>query len=84
MSPCHCSTIAPVDASPHYFVVMQSFGTAGLEAAPVQPEIDRAEVIRLLKTRNYRDVVFIHEIVGGKVHDVTLALIGEARNLVFA
>jgi hypothetical protein len=74
---CHCSHPA------HYFVVMIDYRTAGQEAI-VQPEIDRAEVIARLKTREYKDVSFIHEIHNGIASDVTLELIGEARNLVFA
>jgi hypothetical protein len=59
------------------------YRSAGQEAV-VDPEITRADVISRLKTREYKDVVFIHEIVDGHVHDVTLELIGEARGLVFA
>jgi hypothetical protein len=64
---------------------MCHYGTAGMEATVVPAsEIDRAGVIARLKTREYKDVVWIHEISDGKVHDITLELIGEARNLVFA
>jgi hypothetical protein len=78
---CRCSTSpAPGD---HYFVTMMDYRTAGQEAI-VDPKIDRAEVIARLKTREYKDVVFIHEIHDGIVEDVTLQLIGEARGLVFA
>jgi hypothetical protein len=80
---CKCSPLAPHTATPHYFVVMMDYRSAGMEAV-VQPEITRAEVISRLKTREYKDVVFIHEIRDGQVHDVTLELIGVARNLVFA
>jgi hypothetical protein len=68
---------------PSYYVVMMDYGTAGQEAT-VQPEIDRAEVLARLKTREYKNVVFIHHIHDGIASDVTLELIGEARNLVFA
>ena len=80
---CKCSPLAPHTATPHYFVVMEDFRSAGMEAT-VAPEIDRAEVISRLKTRDYKDVVFIHHIHDGVVEDVTLELIGLARNLVFA
>jgi hypothetical protein len=80
---CHCSPLAPHTASPHYFVVMQDYRSAGQEAV-VDPDITRAEVISRLKTREYRDVLFIHEIRDGIATDVTLELIGEARGLVFA
>jgi len=80
---CKCSPLVPHTASPHYFVVMEDFRSAGQEAI-VHPEHDRAEIIRRLKTRDYKDVAFIHEIVDGSLRDVTLELIGEARGLVFA
>ena len=80
---CHCSPLAPHTATPHYFVVMEDFRSAGQEAL-VHPEHDRAEIIRRLKSRDYKDVAFIHEIVDGSLRDVTLELIGEARGLVFA
>ena len=80
---CHCSPIAPHVQSPNYFVVVEDFRTAGMEGI-VQPELDRAEIIRRLKTRDYKDVVFIHHVHDGVADDVTLELIGEARNLVFA
>ena len=80
---CHCSPLAPHTASPHYFVCVMDYRSAGQEAV-VDPEITRAEVISRLKTREYKDVVFIHHIHDGVVEDVTLELIGEARGLVFA
>ena len=80
---CKCAPLAPHTATPHYFVVMEDFRSAGQEAI-VHPEFDRAEIIRRLKTRDYKDVVFIHEIHDGIATDVTLELIGEARGLVFA
>lgn len=78
---CFCSS-AKV-AGEHYYVVLMDYRTAGQEAI-VDPKIDRAEVIARLKTREYKDVVFIHEIRDGIVEDVTLQLISEARGLVFA
>lgn len=80
---CRCSPLVPRTATPHYFVVMEDFRSAGQEAI-VHPEHNRAEIIRRLKTRDYKDVAFIHEIVDGSLRDVTLELIGEARGLVFA
>ncbi len=82
---CHCAPLAPHTKTPHYFVVMEDFRSAGQEAI-VHPEYDRAEIIRRLKTRDYKDVAFIHEIHihDGIAKDVTLELIGEARGLVFA
>ena len=80
---CRCSTLAPHVASEHYFVVCLDYRTAGREAI-VDPAIDRADVIARLKSREYKDVSFIHEICDGIATDVTLELIGEARGLVFA
>jgi hypothetical protein len=80
---CRCSPLAAHTAAPHYFVCVMDYRSAGQEAV-VDPEITRAEVISRLKTREYKDVVFIHEICDGIATDVTLELIGEARNLVFA
>ncbi len=80
---CHCAPLAPHTKTPHYFVVMEDFRSAGQEAI-VQPELDRAEIISRLKTRDYKDVVFIHHVHDGILEDVTLQLIGEARGLVFA
>ncbi len=45
---CKCSPLAPRTATPHYFVVMEDFRSAGQEAI-VAPERDRAEIIRRLK-----------------------------------
>lgn len=80
---CRCSPLAPHTATPHYFVCVMDYRSAGQEAV-VDPEITRAEVIARLKTREYKDVIFIHEIRDGQVHDVTLELISEARGLIFA
>lgn len=80
---CRCSPLAPHTATPHYFVCVMDYRSAGQEAV-VDPEITRAEVISRLKTREYKDVVFIHHVHDGVVEDVTLELIGEARGLVFA
>ena len=54
----------------NYFVVMLDLGRPGLEAV-VQPEITRREVISRLRTREYKNVVFIHFICDGTVTDVT-------------
>jgi hypothetical protein len=80
---CRCSPLAPHTVSPHYFVAMLDYRSAGQEAI-VDPSMDREAVISRLKSREYKDVVFIHEIKDGIATDVTLELIGEARGLVFA
>jgi hypothetical protein len=77
---CRCS--APHDYThPDYFVCMMDYRSAGVEAT-VDPAITREDVLARLKSREYRDVIFIHHIHDGRVDDVTLQLIGEARNLV--
>lgn len=80
---CKCSPLAPHVASEHYWVVCLDYRTAGREAI-VDPSFERADIIARLKSREYKDVSFIHEICDGIATDVTLELIGEARGLVFA
>lgn len=63
-----------------YFVVMLDLGRSGLEAV-VQPEITRREVISRLRTREYKNVVFIHFIRDGTVTDVTEEIEREAAVL---
>lgn len=58
---------------PSYFVVMVDYGRRGREAI-VDPEVTRNGVIDRLRSREYDDVLFIHEIADGAVHDVTLEL----------
>ena len=66
-----------------YFVVMLDLGRSGLEAV-VQPEITRNEVISRLRTREYKNVVFIHFICDGTVTDVTEELFETAEALAWA
>lgn len=83
---CHCSTshpLSPRAQSETYYVVMLDFRSAGREAV-VDPTYDRAEIISRLKSREYKDVSFIHQISDGVATDVTLELLSEARGLVFA
>ena len=63
-----------------YYVVMLDLGRSGLEAV-VQPEITRNEVISRLRTREYKNVVFIHFICDGTVTDVTEEIEREAAVL---
>jgi len=65
------------NAIPSYFVVMIDYGRKGREAI-VDPEITRRGVIARLVSREYRDVLFIHEIADGAARDVTLELQLEA------
>jgi hypothetical protein len=80
---CRCSPPAPHSTTPHYFVTMLDYRSAGQEAI-VDPSMDREAVISRLKSREYKNVVFIHEIHDGIATDVTLELISEARGLIFA
>ena len=63
-----------------YYVVMLDLGRSGFEAV-VQPEITRREVISRLRTREYKNVVFIHFICDGTVTDVTEEIEREAAVL---
>ena len=62
---------------PSYFVVMVDYGRRGREAV-VDPEITRREVLSRLISREYDDVLFIHEVAEGCARDVTLELQMEA------
>lgn len=71
-------------AAHSYFVVMVDYGQRGREAV-VDPEITRREVVSRLISREYADVLFIHEIVTGEIpRDVTLELQLEASVMVEA
>ena len=59
-----CSPLAPHVASEHYWVVCLDYRTAGREAI-VDPSFERADIIARLKSREYKDVSFIHEICDG-------------------
>ena len=64
-------------ASMQYFVVMIDYGRRGREAI-VDPEITRREVISRIASGEYRNISFIHEIVGSSVEDITADVLGEA------
>lgn len=64
-----------------YFVVMQD-GKRGLEAI-VHPENTRRKTVELIKSGEYRDVVFIHHVDGLYIEDVTSELMAEAINEIF-
>lgn len=59
-----------------YFVVMIAYRD-GPEAT-VDPTLDRADVLRLIRSREAKDIIFIHEIAGSRVIDRTAELIKEA------
>ena len=60
-----------------YFVVMIDYGRRGREAM-VDPEITRREVVSRVVSGEYRNISFIHEIVGSTVADVTADILAEA------
>jgi hypothetical protein len=60
-----------------YFVVMIDHGRRGREAV-VDPEITRSDVVARLASREYDNVLFIHEVADGHASDVTLDLQLEA------
>jgi hypothetical protein len=60
-----------------YFVVMIDYGQRGREAI-VDPEITRREVISRIESGEYKNVSFIHEIVGSSVEDITADILGAA------
>jgi hypothetical protein len=70
-------------ASFSYFIVMIDYGRSGREAI-VDPEVTRREVISRLISRDYDNVIFIHEVADGRVCDVTLELQLEASALSMA
>ena len=60
-----------------YFVVMIDYGRRGREAI-VDPEITRREVISRVASGEYRNISFIHEIVGAAVDDITADILAKA------
>lgn len=72
------ATIIRKKQSHSYFVVMIDHGKRGLEAV-VDPEITRRSVVDRIKSGEYSDIAFIHEIRDFLVEDVTAELIDEAE-----
>ena len=60
-----------------YFVVMIDYGRRGREAV-VDPEITRREVVSRVASGEYKNISFIHEIVGPSIEDVTEEILSEA------
>lgn len=63
-----------------YFVVMIDYGRRGQEAV-VDPEITRREVVSRIASGEYSNIVFIHEVIGWHVYDVTDELKDAAQAL---
>lgn len=59
---------------------MEDFGKRGWEAV-VSPEATRRGIVSLIAGGNLRDIVFIHEINGLNVSDVTAELLEEAGQI---
>lgn len=63
-----------------YFIVMIDYGRRGQEAV-VDPEITRREVVSRIASGEYDNIVFIHEVIGWHVYDVTDELKDAAQAL---
>lgn len=62
----------------NYFVVMRDHGKFGREAI-VDPQHTRRNIIDLIATGEWSDVIFVHEIVDGLAVDVTDEIIAAAE-----
>lgn len=60
-----------------YFVVMIDYGNRGREAI-VDPEITRRGVIERIRSSEYKNISFIHEVCDGVVTDLTAELLESA------
>ncbi len=64
-----------------YFVVMIDYGKKGREAV-IDPETTRPNVIDMIRSREYQNIIFIHHVVVGEiVEDVTEELTAEAAQI---
>ena len=61
-----------------YFVVMTDLGPLGLEAI-VQPERTRRDIVAMLKSGEFKHVVFIHHVDGLYIEDCTDELFDAAE-----
>lgn len=64
----------------HYFVVCRDFGNRGMEAI-VDPQHTRRNIVDLIATREWENVIFIHEVRDGAVADVTEEIMAEAKSV---
>ena len=62
----------------NYLVVMIDYGKRGREAI-VDPETTRRDVIALIKSGEYQNIEFIHEVSDGLAEDITSELIDAAE-----
>lgn len=56
-----------------YYVVMIDHGRSGREAV-VNPELTKRNVVEMIASGEYSDILFIHEVADGVATDVTLEL----------
>ena len=63
----------------YYFVVIRDFGKNGLEAC-ADPALTRGDIIRLIKSREYDNIVRIDHVQNTAVTNVTDELIDEAES----
>ena len=63
-----------------YFVVMQDYGRKGLEAV-VHPEDTRRDIVSQIAFGESKHVVFIHQVDGLFIEDVTDEIFDEAEAL---
>jgi hypothetical protein len=61
-----------------YFVVFRQFRDNSLEAV-VDPAHTREQIIRMIKAREYDNIVRIDQVYAGTVKDVTTELIDQAE-----
>ncbi len=62
----------------HYFVVMRDFGNRGREAI-VDPDHTRRNIVDLIATREWDNVIFIHEVRDGTCVDITTEIMAEVE-----
>ena len=63
-----------------YFVVMIDYGKRGREAV-VDPEITRREVVARIRSGEYSDISFIHQIRDCTCEDITADIMAEAGQM---
>lgn len=61
-----------------YYVVMRDFGRRGREAV-VDPELTRTNIVDLICSKEYADIIFVHEVsTDSGLRDVTEEILDEA------
>lgn len=62
----------------HYFIVMRDYGKRGREAV-VDPQHSRRNIVDLIQTREWDNVLFVHEVRDGVVMDISEEIMAEAK-----